>query len=90
MPSWSMLSQFDEPILRSLLKNGVTDIAASRDILKNNIPLVQALKRNGIKIYLFGLNDDHDEFYIICNELLNVHGFYVDFLNLSDPLDCTN
>lgn len=90
MPSWNMLNQFEKPILHSLLQNGVTEIAASREVLDLNMPLIKALKRNGIKVYLFNLNSSYDEAYIICNELLYVHGFYADFLNFSDAIDCAD
>ncbi len=90
MPSWNMLSQFKLPILRSLIQHGVIEIAASRKVPADSMPFEKALKRSGIRVFLFHLHASHDETYIICNMLLYVYGFYSDLLPFLDDISCAD
>jgi len=90
MPSWSVISQLKGDKLKIILNLGITDIAASRNIIKSNKSLLKDLKRHGINIYAFHVNFEKgkDEQYVFCNESDYIHGIYADVWNFDVPTIC--
>jgi len=92
MPSWSVITQLKGDKLKTLLNLGVTDIAASRNIIKANKQLLIDLKRHNINIYAFHVNFEKgkDENYVFCNEVNYIYGIYADIWNFDTPAICSN
>ena len=88
MPTWDILSRIKGDKVQTLVDIGVTDIAASRRIINNNIPLINSLKRNGIKLYVFHVNLDKrkDEAYVVCNDMDYIYGLYADEFDFQEKI----
>lgn len=90
MPTWDVLKELDDNIVGSLIDLGVTDIAASRNVIADNIPLLKRLKNRGIKVYVFHVNSEEgkDEAYVLCNEMDYIYGMYADDFDFNVKVDC--
>lgn len=90
MPTWDILSDIKENKVATLVNMGVTHIAASRRLIKSNRPLIDTLKDNGIKVYVFHVNFDEgkDENYVVCNEMIFIYGLYADKFEFDKVIDC--
>ena len=80
MPTWDLLAKIEGDKLNTLKDLGVTDIAASRTVVKWNIPFLNKLRSNGIKVYVFHVNyeEGKDEEYVLHNDMEYVYGMYAD------------
>ncbi len=80
MPTWGLLKEMKRDKVRELKDMGITDIAASRRVIKYNIPLFQELQKNGIRVYVFHVNYDKkkDENYVVQYDMDYVYGMYAD------------
>jgi len=85
MPSWSVVSEIKGNKVQTLVDLGVTDIAASRRVIKYNIPLIKSFTKAGIKIYVFHVNHDKgkDEAYVVRFDMDYIYGLYADEFDLS-------
>lgn len=90
MASWGVLSEIKGDKVQKLLDLGVTDIAASRRLIKYNIPLMTRLKNNGVKVYVFHVNYDKgkDEDYVVRFDMDYIYGLYADEFDFEGELDC--
>ena len=90
MPTWSILENIKGDKVQTLVDIGVTDIAASRRIIKKNIPLINSLKQSGIKLYVFHVNYDKgkDEAYVLCHDMDYIYGLYADEFDFQKKIDC--
>jgi hypothetical protein len=89
MPSWSVLSEIEGDKVQALKKMGITDIAASRRTIKDNIPLLINLRNNGIRVYVFRVNYDKgkDEAYVLSNDMDYVYGMYADQIDFRKKIE---
>jgi hypothetical protein len=80
MPSWNVLSEMEGDKAQLLQEMGITDIAASRRMIRDHLPLMLSLKNHGIRVYVFHVNYDKgkDEEYVIRNDMNYVYGMYAD------------
>jgi hypothetical protein len=80
MASWNVLDAIEGDKVTPLKEIGVTDVTVSHRILKDNLPLLINLKNNGIRVYVFHVNDKDgiDESYVFCNDMDYVYGMYAD------------
>jgi hypothetical protein len=80
MPNWSLLSEIKGDKAKILAGMGVTDITASRRVIKYNIPLLKEFKRSGIHVYVYHVNYDKgkDEKYALRYDMNYIYGLYVD------------
>lgn len=90
MASWNVLEEIDGDKVEALNKMGITDIAASRRIINDNLPLLIHLKNNGIRVYVFHVNygDGIDESYVVCKEMDYIYGMYADKFDFRQKLEC--
>jgi phosphoglycerol transferase MdoB-like AlkP superfamily enzyme len=90
MASWNVLSGMNGDKVQALKQMGVTDVAASRRVIKDNLPLLVSLKNNGIRVYVFHVNYDKgkDEAYVICNDMDYIYGMYADTFDFSRKINC--
>ena len=80
MPTWKVVENIPGDKVFRLKEMGVTDIAASRRIIDDNLPLLIRLKNAGIRVYVFHVNYDNgkDEAYVLRHDLDHVYGMYAD------------
>ena len=92
MPNWDVVMDLGEEKLEKLLELGITDVAASRHVIPENQALLTDLKRAGIRVYVYNLNETEtdSEMYILCNALNHVYGMYADEFDLSEPFNCNS
>ncbi len=78
--NWSLLSKIKGDKAKTLAGMGVTDVAASRKIIKYNIPLLKELKENDIHVYVYHVNYDKgkDENYVLRYDMDFIYGLYAD------------
>lgn len=90
MPNWNVLSNLKGDIVKQLVDLDITDIAASRRVIRKNKNLIKNLQDNGIRIYVFHVNFDEgkDETYVVCNELNEIYGLYADKWDFNSPVHC--
>jgi glycerophosphoryl diester phosphodiesterase len=90
MPTWDILSGINGDKVQALKDIGVTDIAASRRIIEDNMPLLNRLKKNGINVYVFHVNFDRgkDETYVVCHDMDYIFGLYADKFDFHKKIDC--
>ncbi len=80
MPSWDVLSDIEGDKAHLLKEMGVKEVAVSRRMIRDNLPLMLSLKNHGIRVYVFHVNYDKgkDEEYVIRNDMNYVYGMYAD------------
>ncbi len=84
MPTWGLLSDIKGDKVKSLVDMGVTDIAASRRVIKFNIPFLKKLREKDIHVYVFHVKDDgKDENYVIKYDMDYIYGLYADTLDIT-------
>jgi len=90
MPSWKVLLEIDGDKVQELKKMGVTDIAASRRVIQDNLSLMMGLKTNGIRVYVFHVNEEEgiDEEYVIRHDMDYVYGMYADRFDFGTQSGC--
>lgn len=71
--------------IEKLLKAGIQYVAVSRTFIEDHIPLLQELKANNIKVYVYHLNFDSskDEAYVVKYEMDPIYGIYADSWDFS-------
>ena len=90
MPNWKLMPEMADNKVQTLLDMSVTDIAASRKIIKNNKRFLRELKDHGIRVYVFHVNHKGiDEIYVICNDMDYIYGLYADKYEFQDEVDCS-
>ena len=89
----AMLSQ--EPLLglvgdklNYLSVNNIEYVALSRRMISSQTKLLEQLRDQGIKVYVYNVNFDpgKDETYVLDNEIGLVYGMYADKWAFSDQL----
>ena len=90
MPTWGIISSMEGNKVQKLIEMGVKDIAASRRVIQENIPLLQELHKQGIKVYVFhvNFNKGKSENYVVCNEMDYIYGLYADEFDFNAQLKC--
>ncbi|RKZ67997.1 MAG: hypothetical protein DRQ48_09150 [Gammaproteobacteria bacterium] len=90
MPSWDILVNIKGDITQSLVDLGVTDVAASRRVIKNNLKLLDEFKKQGIRVYVFHVNsgENSDEQFVVCNDMEHVYGLYADNYDFANVATC--
>ena len=90
MPSWDILVNIKGDIAQSLVDMGVTDVAASRGVIKNNLKLLDEFEKQGIRVYVFHVNrgENSDEQFVVCNDMEHVYGLYADNYDFADVATC--
>ncbi len=90
MPSWRVLKEIKNDQANVLASMGITDIAASRRVIKENLPLIKQLDSKGIQTYVFHVNFDEgkDETYVVCNDMRYIYGLYADKWDFNTTVDC--
>ncbi len=79
MPTFELVEQIKGNKIDFLLKNKITRLTASRDILKTHKNFLINLKNVGIHTFAFiNKNKNIDEIYFVCNEGLYFYGLYAD------------
>ena len=80
MATWKVVEEIEGDKIQALKQMGVTDIAASRRIIGDNLPFLVNLKNNGIRVYVYHVNYDKgkDELYVLRNDFDYVYGMYAD------------
>lgn len=86
MVSQRVLNNLKGNKVKTLKKHKITDVAISRNIIASNIELLKDLKKNGIKVYVYNVNDriDRDEDYVVKHEMDYVYGIYADKWNFNE------
>ncbi|MEZ4796837.1 MAG: sulfatase-like hydrolase/transferase [Flavobacteriaceae bacterium] len=71
--------------VKTLLKHNITDVAISRNSIASKMELLKSLKENGIKVYVYNVNDriDRDEDYVVKYEMDFIYGLYADKWNFN-------
>jgi glycerophosphoryl diester phosphodiesterase len=92
MPNWEVLKELKGDKIKSLVDLGITDVAASRRVIKSNILFLAQLKNRGIKVYVYHVNYDEgiDESYVLCRDMDFIYGMYADDFDFSKKIDCDN
>lgn len=91
MPTGKILDKINGDKVKYLKRLGITDISASRRILKNQKELIEQIVGAGINVYAFHVNHDKgkDEVYVVCNERSYFYGIYADQWDFDASLDCS-
>ena len=90
MPAWHLLSTLGNHKVKKLLDLKISAVTANRKVVLKNKELLEDLLNHNIKIYAFGMTQNHDEKYIICNELNYFYGVYADRWEFKKPIYCLN
>jgi len=90
MPTWDILANIKGDTTQSLVELGVTDVAASRRMIKNNLKLLDEFKKQGIRVYVFHVNrgENSNEQYVVCNDMEQVYGLYADNYDFANVATC--
>ena len=91
MPTGKILNKINGDEIAYLTRLGITDISASRRILKDQRELIEKIVGAGINVYAFHVNHDkgRDEVYVVCNERGYFYGIYADQWEFDASLDCS-
>lgn len=78
-----VLKKSDNKALTKLKEQKVNTVAVSRNFLNKNSKLIQDLKKNNIKVFIYSLyyNFENQEDYFVKYELDKVYGIYSDTWN---------
>ena len=90
MPTWDMLANIKGDTTQSLVDLGVTDVVASRRMIKNNLKILEEFKKQGISVYVFHVNrgENSNEQYVVCNDMEYVYGLYADSYDFANVATC--
>ena len=90
MPSWDILGNVNGDITQTLVDLGVTDVVASRRVLKNNLKLLDDFDTQAIRVYVFHVNqgEESDERFVVCNDMEHVYGLYADTYDFANVATC--
>ena len=77
-------------ITQTLVDLGVTDVVASRRVLKNNLKLLDDFDTQAIRVYVFHVNqgEESDERFVVCNDMEHVYGLYADTYDFANVATC--
>jgi Sulfatase len=80
MMTGDLLNELTGDRIDALKKLGVTEVALSRASIAKNFRLLERLKKNGVKVYVFHVNFEpgKDEKYVVDFEMDYVYGLYAD------------
>ena len=80
MMSEGVLPEIKSDSLAYVLNNNIQILAVSRLLLHEpkTFKFLQGCKQSGVKIYVFALNDEYDEKYVLDNEMQYIYGMYAD------------
>lgn len=80
MPSQSVLEGLSVKELEKLGRMGVKDVVFSRTLISKNPELVDLIKVNGLRAFVYHVNFEPfaDEMHVVKHELDNVYGLYAD------------
>lgn len=80
IPSEQVLESLEGDKLQRLKQQGISHVVVSRYYLWTHTELIAALKKNNIKVYVFGVTNtvDTDENYFVKHEMDHVYGIYAD------------